>query len=119
MDFDKALSRASPLIEVIRSMQVDFLVILDTSDLRHCEASVSQCSCYVFSRLRAMNINFRNRALPQQIIGVVVELESLFSSRLPVLLDLIDPLETLLLLVAWLDSKVSKWAHLRVDERVS
>ena len=65
-----------------------------------------------------MDINFRNHRFFEKVVIVIIVFQSLFASVDPIFFNLVDPFQSVLLLVARFHPEISEWAHLSVYESV-
>ena len=105
------------LCRSVVTLEINGFEVLDSCDLRHSQVSCSQGLPDVIPVLPVVILDLLDGLLLEEVVVEVVYLEGIFAGSL--LVDLVDPFQSIQLLVAFRDSEVGQRAHLRVDEGVS
>lgn len=96
------------------SVQIDFIIVFDASNLGHREFSIAKWFGHIFLRNIVVDLNFLNFFRLEQIVLPDQIFEVAFFTR-----DLVDPLESILLGWALGNSEVSERTHLGIYESIS
>jgi hypothetical protein len=98
-------------------LRVNLFVIFDPCSLRESKAPISERLLGILNLMMAANL--WNLFKIKQVILIVILFERFLAPGLSFRLDLIDPFELIYFLVSFLNSEVSQWAHLGINEGIT